>query len=116
MHRGSRDHIFIGGVQIFNLPELVHYFGDYETLSLSVKSNKLWIYLNGILVKSLDFISYNSVGKVKRIDIGFKGCGSVDCVKLYERKTSVLRKILMLLANQVSYGINRSLHCSIRDS
>jgi len=49
----SYDYIFIGSTQIFGLPELVHYFGDYETLSLSVKSNKLSVYLNGILGKVL---------------------------------------------------------------
>lgn len=86
----SYNHIWIGNYQISNLPELNHYFGDYETLSVEFKNDKLSIYRNGIFVKNVTYDASNKIGKIKRIGYGFKGTGSIDWVKLYSSKNDKL--------------------------
>lgn len=81
------NHIWIGSTELSNLPEMVHYFGDYETLVMEIKNNTLSIYREGVLVKSVDYSTNTKIGKVKRIGIGFKGSGYTDWVKLYNSYT-----------------------------
>jgi len=80
------SHIWIGNEQLWNLPELVHYFGDYETLTLQIKDNVLSIFREGSLVKAVPYESTH-LGRLRRIGIGFKGTGTADWVKLYNSKS-----------------------------
>lgn len=80
-------HIWIGNEKMSNIPELVHYFGDYQTLSLELKNSTLNIYIDGSLIKSLPYDISTHLGKLKRIGIGFKGTGTADWVKLFSSST-----------------------------
>ena len=86
----SYDHIFMGDYHVFNLPELVHYFPTFETLSVHLNSDKVRIFLNGSLLKTLDYDKTNNLGEIKWIGVGFKGTGTADWVKVYNRKTGSL--------------------------
>lgn len=71
-----------------NVPELVQLFQDWTTVSLEAKNGILSTYRNGVLLKSYDY-SAKSLGKLKKIQIGFKGTGSVDWVKVYDNSGTV---------------------------
>jgi len=86
----SYDHIWVGNYQIAGLPELVHYFGEYETLAVEFKNNTLSIYRGGEFVKSIIYNVSDRIGKIKRIGYGFKGTGAIDWVKLYSSKSNNL--------------------------
>lgn len=71
-----------GTAQITYVPELLHVFEDFTNISLVVKDKTLSVYMNGALTKSLS-IDTQEVGKVKKLQLSFKGSGTVDWVKLF---------------------------------
>ena len=82
------NHIWIGKTQLSNLPEMVHYFGDFENIALELKNHTLTVYREGQIVKSITYSDTTNIGNLKRIGIGFKGMGTVDWVKLYNSTTN----------------------------
>jgi hypothetical protein len=84
----SYDNITIGNSVVWNMPELVHYFGNYETFKVVIKNKTVSIYINGVFVKSMPYDASNKIGKIKTIGYGFKGTGAIDWVKLYSSNSN----------------------------
>jgi hypothetical protein len=77
----------VGNVGVTNTTDLIHLFQDWTELTLEAKNKKLSVYMNGVLVKQ---IIYKGVpmGVLKKIQVGFKGAGSVDWIKLFNSNTN----------------------------
>jgi hypothetical protein len=88
-NRPQFNHLGLMHSEITNTAELQHLFNDFTTVSLQTDNGVLSTYINGALVKSFTYTGYQ-VGQLNAIDIGFKGSGSVDWVKLYDSRTNKL--------------------------
>jgi len=71
-----------------NTKSLLYQFQDWTDLTLEAKDKYLTVYKEGLPVQSIRYIGAN-IGNLKKIEIGFKGAGSVDWVKLYNSNTNV---------------------------
>lgn len=71
----------VGGIGVTNTNDLIHLFQEWTELTLEAKSKKLTVYINGSIVKQIDYTGI-SIGVLKEIQISFKGPGLVDWVKL----------------------------------
>lgn len=71
------------GPSLTGQSELVQLFQDWTDVSLEVKDNVIATYKNSVLVKSYTMPAGKKLGRIKRIQVVFKGTGSVDWVKLW---------------------------------
>lgn len=76
----------VGNYGVTNTPNLIYQFQDWTELTLIAKRKKLAVYLNGVLKEQIDY-SGRKIGLLQQLEIGFKGSGSVDWVKLYNSYT-----------------------------
>jgi hypothetical protein len=88
-NRPQFNHLGLMHTEITNAAELQHLFNVFTTVSLQTDNGVLSTYINGTFVKSFTYTG-NQVGQLNAIDIGFKGSGSVDWVKLYDSRTNKL--------------------------
>ena len=77
----------VGNVGVTNTTDLIHLFQDWTELTLEAKNKRLSVYMNGVLVKQIIYKGIK-MGALKQIQIGFKGAGSVDWVKLFNSNTN----------------------------
>jgi hypothetical protein len=85
--------------QLRNEGKLVQLFEEWTTVALEVKDGVLYTYRNNKLIKSYNLRS-TRLGNLTMIQIGFKGVGSVDWVKVYDRSGKVRLK--------EEFGLNKS--------
>jgi len=78
----------VGNVGVTNTTDLLHLFQDWTEVTLESKNKRLTVYINGVLVKQIVYRGLK-IGALKQIQIGFKGSGSVDWVKLYNSNTNI---------------------------
>lgn len=78
----------VGNVGITNTTDLIHLFQDWTELTLEAKNKRLSVYMNGVLIKQIIYKGVK-IGALKQIQVGFKGAGSVDWVKLYNSNTDI---------------------------
>ncbi len=76
----------VGNYSVTNTPNLIHQFQDWTELTLIAKKKKLAIYLDGVLKEQIDY-SGTKIGALRQLEVGFKGGGSIDWVKLYNSYT-----------------------------
>jgi hypothetical protein len=79
----------VGSKQITNSPDLLYLFQDWSTVTLEAKDKNLSVYRDGALIKTISYKGLK-IGNLKKIQVGFKGSGSVDWVKLYSSCTNTL--------------------------
>lgn len=79
--------LHVGNIGITNSPQLIHTFEDWTEVTLEAKNKRLTVYLNGVPVQQVVYKG-NKIGILKSINIGFKGAGTVDWVKLYNSNTN----------------------------
>jgi hypothetical protein len=93
-HRQSFTHLglYNSTNELNNAPELVQLFQDWTTVSLEVKNGVISTYKDGVLIKSYTIAGGKKVGKLRKINVGFKGTGSVDWVKVYDNGGTTLFK------------------------
>lgn len=77
----------VGNVGITNTTDLIHQFQEWTELTLEAKNKRLTVYMNGVAVQQILYRGLK-IGTLKKIDIGFKGAGSVDWIKLYNSNTN----------------------------
>ena len=77
----------VGNTGITNTTDLIHLFQDWTELTLEAKNKKLSVYMNGALIQQIAY-SGAEIGFLQQIQIGLKGAGSVDWVKLYNSNTN----------------------------
>lgn len=78
----------VGNTQVSNIPELVYLFQNFTTIALEAKNKTLNVYKQGTQILSLPYPSVDRIGKIKSIQISFKGTGTADWVKLYNSNTN----------------------------
>ncbi len=74
---------------ITNSANLLYVFEDWTTVTLEANNNVLTTKRNGTVTESLSYNGY-SIGLLKKINISFKGSGSIDWIKLYSSKSNTL--------------------------
>lgn len=72
-----------------NIPELLHVYEDWSTVTLEAQHKTLVTSRDGSVIKQMPYRGYQ-LGRLKKIDVSFKGPGSVDWVKLYSTKSGKL--------------------------
>ena len=88
-YRAQYTSFGVGVKQITNSPDLLYLYQDWSTVTLEAKDKKLSVYRDGILIKTISYKGLK-IGSLQSINIGFKGSGSVDWVKLYSSCTGTL--------------------------
>jgi hypothetical protein len=89
-HRQQFTSLKVGTVGVSDVPELVQLFQDWTNIVLEAKGNKLSVYKNSVLVKSINYAG-TSIGKLKKIAVSFKGVGSLDWVRLSNSSSGTLK-------------------------
>ena len=76
----SYSHYFVGDLRYNGLQPLVHYFDHFETIRLVMKNNSTAVYLDSTELYRFKYGTENSVGRLQKINVAFKGLGEVTKV------------------------------------
>lgn len=82
---------FVGNAKHTGLQQLVHYFDHFETIRLIMKNNSTAVYLDTVELYKFKYGVENSIGRLKRVNVAFKGRGEVTQVNV---RNSFGRKII----------------------
>ncbi len=82
----------VGSIKITNDASLIHLFSDYQTVKLQAFKNTLSTWIDGVLIRQISYQG-TSIGSLAKINIGFKGSGSIDWVQINSSNTG---KLVML--------------------
>ncbi|MCX7099244.1 MAG: hypothetical protein NTV43_15200 [Methylococcales bacterium] len=95
------DGLYAVDSSVVQIPELVIPLDNWHTIAIESKNGVLSVYNDNVKIKDLAYIG--QVGKIKYIDVSFKGSGSLDEVKLYADGQLVLQDTFdSVLSAQVS--------------
>jgi len=83
---------YVGDARYDGLSQLVYYFGAFRTVKLAQKKYYTAVYINDTEVYKFKYGAINSIGRLKKIAMGFKGYGSCTQVGL---KNSFSRQLIM---------------------
>jgi len=82
------DGLYAVDSNVTQIPELVIPLDDWHTIAIESKGGMFSVYNDNVKIKDLAYSG--QIGAIKYIEIDFKGSGSIDDVKLYEKGTLVL--------------------------
>lgn len=86
-YRQEFTSVGIGSKQYQNLPQLVHLFNEFTTIALELKGGVLKVYNGGTLIGSIPYRKADRIGNLRNINLGFKGSGTIDMVKVFNTAT-----------------------------
>jgi|GEM_PF-1924587 len=83
----SWDGLYAVDSNIRQIPELILSLNDWHVITIETKNGMLSVYNDGVKIKELFYSG--KVGMIKYVEVSFKGSGSIDELKLYEKEEIV---------------------------